>query len=58
MKIKFHGDYGYVGTDFCDEYDIPDDIPEEELESWAEKEADEYYQSMCESLTLSYKIIK
>lgn len=58
MKIKFHGSYGYAGTDFFDEYDIPDNVSEEELESWAEKEADEYYQNMCERLTLSYEIIK
>ncbi len=56
-RIRITGSYGFAGTSFVEEYEVPPDIPPEEIESWAEEEIQEVYNNMCERLSCGYNII-
>lgn len=37
MRVKFTGDYGYVGTDYEEEREFDEDMSENDLEAIAEE---------------------
>lgn len=58
MRLKLSGDYGFVGTHFIEYVKVPKDLSPEQIEAWAEEEAKQYWEQMCERMSLGYKIIE
>ncbi len=56
-KIRITGSYGFAGTSFVEEYEVPPDVPPDEIELWAEAECQDVYDNMCERLSCGYSII-
>ena len=57
-KVKITGSYGYAGTRFTQYYEVPDHVPTNEIEYWAESLAEATYDEMCERLSCGYEIIE
>ena len=56
--IRITGSYGFAGTRFVEEYEVPPEISPEEIESWAEGEVQLVWENMCERLSCGYEIIE
>lgn len=58
MRLKLSGDYGFAGTHFIEYVEVPKDLSPEQIEAWAEEETKQYWEQMCERMSLGYKIVE